>query len=92
MKEYQDYEVRIFEDFDDSEVYQKIKDRPDLVKDKETGAVLNVDNEAYNAYVNNYKKVLKEKQKVNSIETELNEMKNDINEIKNLLRSLAQNK
>ena len=92
MEEYQEYEVRIFEDFDDSEVYQKIKDRPDLVKDKETGAVLNVDNEAYNAYVNNYKKVLKEKKKVDSIETELNEMKNDINEIKNLLRSLAQKK
>ena len=81
----------IYEEYNDED-YQKVEGNPHLLKEKNTGAIVNVDQNQYDAYIKNYKKVYNEKKKIKDFESEMKEMKNDINEIKDLLRSLAQNK
>lgn len=67
-----------------SDKYYKIEDRPDLIKDNETGAILNTSISALEAY----KKQRSHLGKINTIEREVNHLKSDINEIKDLLREL----
>lgn len=65
---------------------EKIKDHPDLVKDKETGAILNVNNRALMAYK-------RQKKNMNSIKevNQTNEqLKKDINMLKNEIQSLKE--
>ena len=76
-------------DFDN---YNPIEGKPNLVKDPNTNAILNVDEDAYNEYIETYKKVYSEKQRINSMESEVQNIKNDLNEIKELLKLLSQNK
>lgn len=64
-----------------------IDGKPYLVKDLETNALINTDEDAYNQYIESYKKVYSEKQKLNKIESEVETIKNDLNEIKKLLLS-----
>ena len=63
----------------------KIKENPDMVIDQKTGAILNTNIDAFNAY--------KMRNKKNSMiiehENEIYNMKEDILEIKNLLKSLV---
>ena len=63
----------------------KIKENPDMVIDQKTGAILNTNVDAFNAY--------KMRNKKNSMiiehENEIYNMKEDILEIKNLLKSLV---
>jgi len=65
--------------------YMKIKENPDMVIDQKTGAILNTNIDAFNAY--------KMRNKKNSMiiehENEIYNMKEDILEIKNLLKSLV---
>jgi len=69
--------------------YIKVKDKDHLVRDVYSNAIVNVDMDSYNAYVENYKKTYKETQRIENLENDVNEMKSDLNEIKNLLRSLV---
>jgi len=69
--------------------YIKVKDKDHLVRDVYSNAIVNVDMDSYNAYVENYKKTYKETQRIENLESDVNEMKSDLNEIKNLLRSLV---
>lgn len=69
--------------------YLKVKDKDHLIRDVYSNAIVNVDMEAYTAYIENYKKTYNETQRIKNLEDNVNEMKNDLNEIKNLLRSLA---
>lgn len=64
-----------------------IDGKPYLVKDLETNALINTDEDAYNQYIESYKKAYSEKQKLNKIESEVETIKNDLNEIKKLLLS-----
>lgn len=64
--------------------YHKVEDRPDLIKDNETGAILNTSLSALEAY----KKQRSHLGKINTIENDVNSLKSDINEIKSLLREL----
>ena len=64
--------------------YYKIEDRPDLIKDNDTGAILNTSISALEAY----KKQRSHLGKINTIENDVNHLKSDINEIKDLLREL----
>lgn len=70
----------------------KVKDHEDLVRDTRSNAIINQNKSAYDNYIEKYKHVYAEKQRINSLERDLSDVKNDINEIKDLLRSLAQNK
>lgn len=64
--------------------YHKVEDRPDLIKDNDTGAILNTSISALEAY----KKQRSHLGKINTIENDVNSLKSDINEIKSLLREL----
>ena len=78
--------------YNDDELFSKVEGNSNLVREKETGAIINVNNSEYQSYIINSRKILSERKKAESIEEELNDIKNDINEIKDLLRSLSQNK
>ena len=69
--------------------YIKVKDKDHLIRDANSNAIINTDLDAYNLYVENYKKAYNETQKIQNLENDVSQMKNDLNEIKNLLRSLA---
>jgi predicted transcriptional regulator len=69
--------------------YIKVKDNDHLVRDVYSNAIVNVDMDAYNAYVENYKQRYNETQRIENLEGDVSEIKNDLNEIKNLLRSLV---
>lgn len=68
--------------------YIKVKDRDHLYRDLTSEGIVNSDYEAYNLYVEDYKKKYEENKKITKIEDDLNSLKDDIGEIKNLLRSL----
>jgi hypothetical protein len=69
--------------------YIRVKDKDHLVRDVYSNAIVNVDMNAYNAYVENYKKRYTESQKIKNLESDVYEIKNDLTEIKDLLRSLV---
>ena len=64
--------------------YAKIEDRLDLIKDLDSGAILNTSSTALEMY----KKQRSHMSKINSVEQDINSLKSDINDIKNLLREL----
>tara|TARA_Y100000296_G_C5032542_1_gene185607 strand:+ start:295 stop:501 length:207 start_codon:yes stop_codon:yes gene_type:complete len=61
--------------------YVKIKDESDLVKDKNTGAVLNTNLDSLKAYREKRKKDLEMGNKIDQLE-------NDIGDIKSMLKEL----
>ena len=61
--------------------YVKIEDHEDLVKDKTSGAVLNINNDALKAYKMARKKNV-------DMQNRMNKMEDDISEIKSLLKEL----
>ncbi len=65
--------------------YTKIKDSEDLVKDNNSGAILNINNDALRAYRQAREKNMRMHEKVN-------QMENDISEIKSLLNELVKGK
>jgi hypothetical protein len=64
--------------------YIKVKDHPDLVRDRNSNAILNTDAEALNKYREERERLLKVKNAVNEVET----LRNDVNEIKEMLQLL----
>jgi len=65
--------------------YTKIKDNEDLVKDNNSGAILNINNDALRAYRQARNNNMRMHEKVN-------QMENDISEIKSLLNELVKGK
>ncbi len=65
--------------------YTKIKDNEDLVKDNNSGAILNINNDALRAYKQARTNNMRMHEKVN-------QMENDISEIKSLLNELVKGK
>lgn len=68
--------------------YIKVKDREKLARDRDSNAIVNLDYDDYAVYIENYNRVLSEKQKIQKLESEVSTIKDDLNEIKDLLRSL----
>lgn len=66
--------------------YLKVENKDGLVRDCSTNAILNVDMDSYNQYVQNYQNKLKESKKIQDLEDNVNDIKSDIDEIKILLR------
>lgn len=60
-----------------------------LARDMRTNAIINTNEQDYNAYLARKKSAMNEKQKIESLESQINEVKNDLNEIKMLLRRLS---
>jgi hypothetical protein len=67
----------------------RVKDKNGLYRDESNNAIINMDQNEYQHYVQNYKKKYNEVQKIKNLENDVSEIKNDLNEIKNLLRGLA---
>lgn len=64
--------------------YLKVVDHPDLVRQKDSKAILNVDVKE----LNKYKQERDEKMRLKRLLAESDQMKSDIEEIKSLLRQL----
>ena len=60
-----------------------------LVRDIKTNAIINTNEQEYNAYLARKNSTTNERQRVENLENQINEVKGDLNEIKMLLRSLA---
>jgi hypothetical protein len=61
--------------------YYKIEGEQDLVKDKETGAILNTNMDSLSAYKQKRKKDIEQKNRIDRME-------NDIGDIKSMLKEL----
>ena len=66
----------------------KVKDHVDLVRDPQTGAILNLNSLDHEKYVERRRVKNMEHQHVQNIEEEVANLKEDISEIKSLLREL----
>ena len=70
------------------ENYIKVKDHPNLVRDSQSNAILNVDNIALNKYKQERDRLLK----LNRVVEEHEQIKNDISDIKSMLIELMEKK
>lgn len=74
--------------------FVKISDRPDLIKDTETGAILNVNRGGADEYfakksqINRMKEVQQEVQDIKDKLSELEDIKENMSEIKSLLKEI----
>lgn len=66
--------------------YLKVENKDGLVRDCSTNAILNIDIDSYNQYVQNYQNKLKESKKIQDLENKIGDIKSDLNEIKTLLK------
>ena len=65
-----------------------IEGRADLVKDPDTGAIINIDGAAHRSAVAGAKARERAKQQLNNNTTEINSIKEELTEIKTLLKAL----
>lgn len=70
--------------------YLKVKGEPNLVRDSNTNAILNIDDDALKKYYEKRDKILAEKAKQKKQEEELENLKKEISEIKDILKILVQ--
>ena len=69
--------------------FAKVEGYNDLVRDSETGAIINTNKTEYEKYIAQRDSRNKENSKIENLEDEMNNIKNDLNEIKELLRGLT---
>ena len=70
-------------------MFAKVKEHPDLVRDMNSKAVLNVDNKSLEAYKKSRDMRSKQQQRYEGLKEEIDNIKDDINEIKSLLINMA---
>jgi hypothetical protein len=68
--------------------FAKIEGNPDLVRDRNTNAILNTNQPSYQSYLANSTLRQQEKTKVESLARDLDTIKDEINQVKNLLQEL----
>jgi len=72
--------------------YQSVEGHPGLVRDKRSGAILNInETEIKNALLRKQRKK-EEANKVSRMESEISSLKNDISDIKSLLLKMIEEK
>lgn len=69
----------------------KVQNEDGLVRDIESGAILNVNNNAYQKHLREREKQLAIINERNFVRDEINNLKQEMSEIKSLLRELVQN-
>ena len=69
--------------------YQKVKDNSDLVRDPNTGAILNTNSLDYDKYVAQRKVKNQEHEKTKNIERDISTLRQELDEIKSLLKELV---
>jgi polyhydroxyalkanoate synthesis regulator phasin len=60
-----------------------------LARDMRTNAIINTNEQEYNAYLARKNSATNEKQRIENLENQISEVKDDLNEIKMLLRRLS---
>jgi len=68
--------------------YCKIKNRPDLIRDRSTNAILNADQTAYNLALARKKLRHEARAKSERIEQDIAHLQTDIGDIKNMLKEI----
>lgn len=68
--------------------FAQIEGNPDLVRDRNTNAILNTNQPSYQSYLANSTLRQQEKTKVESLARDLDIIKDEINQVKNLLQEL----
>ena len=71
---------------------QLIKDYKDLARDSETGAIVNIDNNAYQASLERHYKAQKQKETIENNSRDINIIKTELTEIKSMLKLLLEGK
>jgi len=71
---------------------QLIKDHTNLARDSETGAIVNIDNNAYQASLERHYKAQKQREIIENNTNDINNIKSDITEIKSMLKLLIEGK
>lgn len=66
----------------------KVRDNTHLVRDSETGALINRDHGALQDYLQKRKIFESQKQELNKVKSEIDDIKNDLGEIKELMYKL----
>ena len=72
--------------------YIKVKDHPNLVRDRESRAIVNTDLAAYEAAVARSRAKQKQKDELRDAVRDINNLKCEMHEIKNLLLKLVDKK
>ena len=67
---------------------QLIKDYKDLARDSETGAIVNIDQNAYQASLERHYKAQKQKKQLEKNTNDINSIKMDLTEIKTMLETV----
>ncbi len=67
---------------------QQVKDHRELVRDTESGAILNIDRSAYLNALERHKKIEKQKETIEKNTNDINSIKMDLTEIKTMLKIL----
>jgi hypothetical protein len=68
----------------------KVKDEEHLVRDADTGFILNTDEEGYRKYLKKKQLLTAQKEKQRQQEEEINNLKKDVKEIKDLVLTLIE--
>jgi hypothetical protein len=67
---------------------QQVKDHRELVRDTESGAIINVDRSAYLNALERHNKIEKQKKIIENNTNDINSIKSEISEIKTMLKTL----
>lgn len=65
--------------------FVKVADHPNLVRDRQSNAVIDVDDEAYKKYQAQKEEKLNQKIKIQEFEQKLNRVESELSDIKSLL-------
>ena len=69
-----------------------IKGQKDLVRDTETGAIVNIDQNAYQASLERHYKAQKQKETIENNSRDINTIKTELTEITSMLKLLLEGK
>ena len=71
--------------------YLKVESDTSLIRDMDSGAIINTNKSEYDKFMELSKRKYKEKQEMKNLKDDVEGMKSDIQEIKSLLVSIAKN-
>ena len=71
---------------------QQVKDYKHLARDTETGAIVNIDQNAYQASLERHYKAQKQKETIENNTDDINNIKSELTEIKSMLKLLLEGK
>jgi len=71
--------------------YLKVESDTSLIRDMDSGAIINTNKSEYDKFMELSKRKYKEKQEMKNLKDDVEGMKSDIQEIKSLLLSIAKN-